>query len=162
MRARLVGFALSCFYKTYTPKGFTTCPSLKKDSMKTPATGTFTTKLDSPPPFDTTDGVSLGRSTVEKVFSGDLTATSTVHMLGARTPIPNSAGYVAVERITGTLRGKAGSFVVLHTGLMNRGEFSLVISIVPDSGTLELAGISGSMKIIFEQGKHSYLLEYEL
>ncbi len=118
--------------------------------------GTFEISMKAEPPHDVEGGVSLSRATFEKVFSGDLTATSRVEMLAARTPIEGSAGYVAIERIVGTVAGKTGSFVVVHTGLMNRGARSLVVRIVPGSGTAELAGIDGTMDIHVTEGKHHY------
>lgn len=124
--------------------------------------GSFEVKLRFDAPFDTVEGVSLGRAQGDKRFAGPLEATGTVEMLSARTGIENSAGYVAVERITGTLAGRRGSFVVLHTGLMNRGAGSLTITIVPDSGTGELSGISGKMAIEIVQGQHYYELDYAL
>jgi hypothetical protein len=125
-------------------------------------TGTFSITMTPEPGADVADGITIGRVRFDKVFAGPLTATSVVQMTSARTAIPNSAGYVAVERITGTVEGKAGSFVVLHTGLMNRGAQSLTISIVADSGTGELAGIAGSMGIQIVDGVHHYTLDYTL
>lgn len=112
------------------------------------------------PPFDVVDGVSLSRATFDKRFQGPLQATSTVQMLAVRTPIETSAGYVAVERIVGTLEGRTGSFVVLHTGMVQRGAESLTLVVVPDSGTGALAGLLGRMEIQRTEGKHRYALEY--
>ena len=126
------------------------------------AQGPFAVQSTPYPPYDTADGVTLGRMTFTKQFSGDLEATSFVEMLAARTPIPNSAGYVAIERITGTLQGKRGSFVVQHTATVTRGQSSLVITVIPDSGTGELSGLAGGMKIDNSDGKHSYDFEYTL
>jgi Protein of unknown function (DUF3224) len=125
------------------------------------ASGPFEVTMTGEPPYALEDGISLGRAKFEKRFSGSLNATSTVHMLAARTAIPNSAGYVALERIAGILDGKTGSFVVVHMGLMNRGTDSLVIHIVPDSGTGELVGIAGTMTIQRDNGHH-YGLDYTL
>lgn len=125
-------------------------------------TGTFEITAHPEPPYDTVDGVTLGRTSFEKRFSGPLTATSTVHMLAARTPTPGSAGYVALERITGTLDGRAGSFAVVHLGLMARGEPTLTLQIVPDSGTGALAGIAGTMAIRIVDGKHHYSIDWTL
>ena len=83
-------------------------------------------------------------------------------MLTAMTDVKGSAGYVAIERVSGTLRGRAGTFALQHTGTMTRGAPSLTITVVPDSGTYELAGLSGRMTIILTDGKHSYELEYAL
>ncbi|HET9955314.1 MAG TPA: DUF3224 domain-containing protein [Polyangiaceae bacterium] len=124
--------------------------------------GTFEIKMQAEPPYDDVGGVPLSRASFEKQFSGALQATSQVQMLAARTPIPNSAGYVALERIVGSLEGKQGSFVVVHVGIMTRGERSLQIRIVPDSGTDQLQGIAGRMDIQIIEGQHFYELEYSL
>lgn len=124
--------------------------------------GSFEVKATAEPPHDIVEGVAIGRMFFDKKFSGPLTATSRVEMLSARGTIPNSAGYVAIERITGTVDGRSGTFVVLHLGLMNRGAPSLDITVVPDSGTGELAGIRGSMRIDIKEAKHFYTLDYEL
>jgi hypothetical protein len=124
--------------------------------------GPFEVKMTAEPPYDVVDGVALARATFDKTFSGPLTATAKVAFLSARTKTEGSAGYVALERIDGVLEGRHGTFVVVHRGLMNRGAPSLAITIVPDSGTGELAGISGEMEIRIEGGKHSYRLTYEL
>lgn len=125
--------------------------------------GSFEIKATMEPPYDEADGVSLGRMKFDKTFKGPLTATSTVQFLAARTPIENSAGYVALERIVGSVEGKRGSFVVMHMGVMNRGVDSLEIKIVPDSGTGELKCISGTMHIRVEAGgAHFYELNHAL
>jgi len=104
----------------------------------------------------------LGRMSIDKQFKGDLEGTSKGQMLTGGTPIRNSAGYVAIERVTGSLKGRKGSFILQHTGMMNRGAPSLVITIVPDSGTEQLEGIRGTMVIKIEGGKHAYDLDYTL
>lgn len=114
------------------------------------------------PPYEIVDGVSMSRASFEKKFEGPLDATSKVTMLATRTKVETSAGYVASERIIGTLDGKPGTFVLLHLGLMNRGAPGLTIIVAPDSGTGDLAGISGHMDIQIVEGKHFYELEYEL
>lgn len=124
--------------------------------------GSFEVKMTGEPPFEVVEGVSLSRASFDKVFSGPLSGTSKVSMLAARTPIESSAAYVAIERITASLEGKSGSFVVLHTATMNRGARSLAIVIAPDSGTGALAGIEGRMDIEIEGGQHHYSLEYTL
>ncbi len=126
------------------------------------ANGTFEVKMTGEPPYEVVDGVSLSRASFDKRFSGPLSGTSQVAMLAARTKVADSAGYVALERIVGQVEGKAGSFVVVHVGLMNHGAQSLTITIVPDSGTGELAGISGQMTIRIEAGQHYYALDYTL
>ena len=124
--------------------------------------GDFDVKLDFQPPYDSTDGVSLGRATLTKQFRGDLTGTSTGEMLSVLTPVKGSAGYVATERIAATLHGRAGSFVVQHVGRVTRGEQELTITVVPDSGTGELTGISGRMTIEIVEKQHYYSIEYTL
>lgn len=114
------------------------------------------------PPLLERDGISLGRARFDKKFHGALEATGVVHMTSVRTTIRNSAAYVAVERIEGTVEGKRGSFCVTHVASMNRGAESLVISVVPDSGTGELVGLSGQMKIRIVERKHFYDFDYAL
>ena len=113
------------------------------------------------PPYDSRDGISLGRVALDKKFSGPLTATSVVHMTAARTPVETSAGYVAIERVEGTLGGKRGSFVLQHNGVSRKGVQSLSVTVVPDSGTGELKGLSGSMRIAVISGKHEYEFDYD-
>jgi Protein of unknown function (DUF3224) len=108
------------------------------------------------------DGISLGRMSLDKRYHGELDATGKGEMLTAMTPVKGSAGYVAVERVFGTLLGRKGSFVIQHNGTMTRGAQSLAITVVPDSGTGELAGIAGRMAIVIADGKHSYDFEYTL
>jgi hypothetical protein len=126
------------------------------------AEGTFEVTMHGEPPYDTVDGVSLSRASVTKRFVGGLTATSTVHMLAVRTGVKDSAAYVAIERIVGTLDGLAGSFVVTHSGLMHGGDQTLIIDIVPDSGTGDLKGIAGMMTITVADGRHGYSLAWLL
>ena len=126
------------------------------------ATGTFDVKMMPQPADDYADGVSLGRFTLDKSFHGDLAATSKGQMLSAGTAIKTSAGYVAIERVSGHLHGRAGTFVLQHSGTMARGVPGLVLTVVPDSGTGELEGLSGSMEIIREPGKHLYVFDYAI
>ncbi|HEX4934398.1 MAG TPA: DUF3224 domain-containing protein [Gemmatimonadaceae bacterium] len=125
------------------------------------ASGTFTVKLTPQPADEYADGKSLGRLTIDKVFEGDLAATSAGQMLSAMTAVKGSAGYVAIERVTGTLGGRSGTFVLQHSGTMHRGAASLVLTVVPDSGTGALDGLGGGMQIIIEGGVHSYVFDYE-
>lgn len=129
--------------------------------MTARATGTFEVDLT---PVDSAeeDGVTRGRFSMEKRFEGDLEGTSRGEMLTARTPVESSAGYVALERVTGTLDGRRGSFVLQHSGTMDRGEQRLSVTVVPDSGTAGLEGIAGSMTITIEDGTHRYELAYDL
>ena len=111
---------------------------------------------------DYADGVSLGRFALDKTFHGDLEATSKGQMLSAGTAIKTSAGYVAIERVIGRLHDRTGTFVLQHSGTMARGVPGLVLTVVPDSGTGELEGLSGSMEIIREPGKHLYVFDYAI
>jgi len=126
------------------------------------AEGTFEVTMKGEPPFDVVDDVSLSRATFTKSFVGGLTATSTVQMLAVRTAVKDTAAYVAIERITGTVDGLTGSFVVTHNVLMHEGNQTLHIDIVPHSGTGELKGMAGMMTITIADGKHSYSLAYLL
>ena len=123
--------------------------------------GPFEVTMKAEPPYDVSDGVALSRASFDKRFSGSLEATSVVQMLSARTPVPSSAGYVAIERVVGSLDGRRGSFVLQHSGVMNRGAESLSITVVPDSATGELTGLRGRMQIRIVEGRHSYEFEYE-
>ena len=99
---------------------------------------------------------------IDKEITGDLTASTTGQMLSAMTGTDGSAGYVAIERVEGVLNGKRGTFVLQHTGTMNRGTPSLVVTVVPDSGTEELIGLEGEFEINIEEGKHYYEFTYRL
>lgn len=107
------------------------------------------------------DGIKLGRMTLDKTFHGDLDAKSKGEMLSAMTPV-GSAGYVAIEQVQGTLKGKKGSFVLQHFGTINNGKERLILEVVPDSATGEIKGLSGTMAIIIEDGMHFYEFEYQL
>jgi hypothetical protein len=97
---------------------------------------------------------------IDKQFHGDLEAISKGEMLSASGNVKGSAAYVAIERVSGTLQGRKGTFVLQHTGVMNRGTPQLTISVVPDSGTDQLIGLTGTMTIQIDQGKHSYEFDY--
>jgi hypothetical protein len=125
------------------------------------ANGPFSVRLV-PQPAEPDVDAGIGRMTLDKAFQGDLDATSKGTMLAAMTDVKGSAGYVAMERVTGSLHGRRGSFVLQHSGTMNRGAQSLLITVVPDSGTDGLAGLSGTMRITIVDGKHSYHFEYDL
>lgn len=125
------------------------------------ATGDFDVKLGPLEPYNRDPDAALGRMSLDKVFEGDLQATSKGEMLSAGAPQSGSAGYVAVERVTGALHGRRGSFALQHSATMHRGTSSLSITVVPGSGTGELAGLSGTLNIIIADGKHSYEFEYE-
>jgi uncharacterized protein DUF3224 len=127
------------------------------------AKGSFEPTLVPQPPEDKAEGSVLGRMSIAKKFHGDLEATSEGQMLTATTEVKGSAGYVAMERVSGTLQGRRGSFVLQHTGTLNHGAAQLGVSVVPDSGTGQLAGIAGTMTIqVAADGKHSYELDYTL
>lgn len=130
--------------------------------MSTHARGTFDVKA-TPVASDTAAaGSPLGRMTLDKQFHGDLDATSKGEMLGAGSPQSGSAGYVAIEQVTGRLGRRAGSFALQHWGTMSGGAQELRIAVVPGSGTGELAGLSGTMTIVIADGKHSYDFDYTL
>jgi hypothetical protein len=127
------------------------------------ATGDFEVKITPQASDLAPEGPHLGRMSLDKTFSGDLAATGKGEMItAAGTAVKASAAYSAVERISGTLHGAKGSFALQHTGVMNRGRPSLTITVVPDSATGELAGLAGTMEIIIEGKKHSYVFEYEI
>lgn len=108
------------------------------------------------------EDATLGRMSLEKQFHGDLEATGKGQMLTAATEVKDSAAYVAVERVSGTLHGRSGTFALVHRGTMNHGEPRLEVTVVPDSGTGQLAGLAGALTITIAEGKHSYDLEYTL
>lgn len=126
--------------------------------MSTRAGGTFEVKLTP----QASDDATLGRMSIDKQFHGDLEATSKGAMLTAGTAVKGSAGYVALERVTGALHGRSGTFVLQHSGTMTRGAPQLTISVVPDTGTDQLVGLAGQMAIKIADGKHSYDFEYTL
>lgn len=126
------------------------------------AHGTFDVKLTPQAPSEPSEGA-VGRMTIDKQFDGDLIATSQGEMLAVTSSsVKASAGYVAMERVTGSLQGRSGTFALQHSGTMNRGAPSLVVSVVPDSGTGDLVGLSGSMAITITDGKHFYDFDYTL
>ena len=130
--------------------------------MVTRATGRFDVKLTPQAAVEGAVDPSVGRMAIEKRFHGDLDASSKGEMLATRGDFEGSAGYVAIERVTGTLHGRNGSFSLQHSGTMNRGAPTLSVTVVPDSGTGELVGLAGTMAIIIEDGKHSYEFDYTL
>jgi hypothetical protein len=124
------------------------------------ASGTFEVKLT--PQADSGHDAGLGRMSIDKQFHGDLEGTSRGQMISAMGSVKGSAGYVAMERVTGKLKGRAGSFVLQHSGTMTRGTPQLSVTVVPDSGTDQLTGIAGTLSIKIDAGKHSYEFEYTL
>ena len=127
------------------------------------AKGTFDVKLAPQGEPEKTDGATVSRMSGEKQFHGDLEGTSKVEMLSAMSNVKGSAGYVAIERVIGTLKGHSGSFVLQHNATMTRGKPELNIIVVPDSGTGQLTGLSGKMNVIIApDGKHSYEFDYTI
>lgn len=121
------------------------------------ASGHFEVTM-SPQPADDDSG--LGRMRIDKQFHGDLQARSQGQMLAAGTEVKGSAGYVAMERVEGSLQGRSGSFILQHSGTMDRGVPQLLVSVVPDSGTGELRGLAGTLTIDIVEGRHRYGFEY--
>lgn len=136
-------------------------PPKKEAPVTNHASGPFDVKVL--PQDDRSDDPLLGRMSLDKQYHGDLEGTGKGQMLTAGTAIKGSGAYVAIEKVTGTLKGRSGSFVLQHTGSMTGGNFHLNVTVVPDSGTGQLEGISGKMNIIISPGgKHSYEFEYSL
>jgi hypothetical protein len=126
------------------------------------AEGTFDVKLTPLAPDDRPECAMLGSMSIEKQFHGHLEATSKGRMLTAGTDVKGSAGYVAIERLSGKLHGREGSFVLQHSGTLARGVPYQNITVVPDSGIGEIVGLAGTMLIIIADGKHSYRFDYTL
>jgi hypothetical protein len=126
------------------------------------ASGTFEVKLIPQAPDDKNGDATPSRLSIDKQFHGDLEATSKGQMLAAMSAVRGSAGYVAMERVSGTLHGRSGTFVLQHSGTLTRGAQQLSVTVVPDSGTDQLVGLAGTMAIMVEDGKHSYDFEYTL
>ena len=126
------------------------------------AEGEFSVKLDPLLAYNTTEGANLGRMSIDKLFQGDLDAASQGEMLSAMGTVKGSAGYVAIERVSGTLHGRRGSFVLQHNATMTRGAPFLNIIVVPDTGTEELVGLTGTMSITITGGQHFYRFDYEV
>jgi hypothetical protein len=132
--------------------------------MSEQAAGAFDVKVvPQKPDTQIARAANLGRLTIDKRFHGELEGISKGEMLATQTDVPGSAGYVALERVTGTLKGRAGSFVLQHSATMTRGQPLSSITVVPDSGTGELRGISGRMSItVASDGSHSYEFEFTI
>lgn len=124
--------------------------------------GPLEIKAEDEPPFLSQGGNKLSRSRVRKRFLGGMAGESEAQMIAAYTGTPGSAGYVAIEHFTGSIGARTGSFIIQHRGVMARGQAELTATIVPDSGTGELAGISGTLEIDNDNGQHSYVLNYDL
>jgi Protein of unknown function (DUF3224) len=126
------------------------------------ASGTFEVKLAPSGESDKAEGSTLGSYSLDKQYHGDLEASAKGTMLTAGTDVKGSAGYVAIERVMGTLKGHKGSFVLQHNGTLTRGIPQQNIIVVPDSGSGELTGLTGKLTVIIESGKHSYEFDYSL
>lgn len=126
------------------------------------AEGTFDVKNAPLPADEALTGTAIGRYGLDKQFHGDLEATSKGEMLGAGNPATGTAGYVAIEQVTGALHGRSGSFALQHFGTMVDNKFELTVKVVPGTGTSDLSGISGIMTIKIVNGKHSYQFDYTL
>ena len=127
------------------------------------ATGTFEVKLQPLAPYATgSSGINLGRMSIDKTFQGDLVAQSLGDMLTAMTSTEGSAGYVAIEQVTGSLHGKQGTFVLQHFGISEAAGQRLILEVVPDSGTGELTSLTGKMSIHIQNGQHTYQFDYSL
>src|SRR5580658_6921664 len=127
------------------------------------ASGMFDVKVTPQKPDNpVSESSGLGRMSIDKQFHGDLEAVSKGEMLAAMSDVKGSAGYVAMERVTGTLHGKSGSFVLQHNGIMTRGEPQLSVTVVPDSGTGELTGLAGALTIRIAEKQHYYEFDYTL
>lgn len=134
----------------------------KKAILWTKASGTFEVKMTPQSADEKSEGATVGRFSLDKKFQGDIEGTSKGEMLAVSTLVQGSAGYVAMEQVTGTLNGRTGTFALQHTGTMNRGTPQLSITVVPDSGTGQLVGLTGKMDIKIADGKHFYDFEYSL
>ena len=134
----------------------------KGKTMAGHAAGPFDVKLTPQAADEKVGDPSIGRMSLDKQFHGDLEATSKGQMLSTMGDVKGSAGYVAMERVSGALHGRKGTFALQHTGTMTRGTPSLTITVVPGSGTGDLAGLAGQMEIHIVEGKHSYDFTYTL
>ncbi len=134
----------------------------KETAMTEEASGSFEVQLSPQALHHDPGEAKLGRMSIDKKFSGDLEGTSQGEMLSAMTGVQGSAGYVAIELVTGTLHGKSGSFVLQHSSTMERGAPEQNVTVVPDSGTGELEGLAGRMTIDVGGGAHTYTFEYML
>ncbi|HEX4574638.1 MAG TPA: DUF3224 domain-containing protein [Gemmatimonadales bacterium] len=130
--------------------------------MTTHATGTFDVTLTPQGPPEQSEGIAVGRMTVDKQFHGDLEGTSKVQMLTAAADSTGAGAYVAIERVTGTLHGRRGSFVLMHSGTRTPDGQHLTVTVAPGLGTGQLAGLAGTMTISVVDKQHRYALDYTL
>jgi hypothetical protein len=154
-----LGFGSFAYPQTHSPIPTTV---QKEKSMTTHASGTFDVKVTPQTQDDKSAGAAVGRLFLDKQFHGDLLATSKGEMLAFSTAVEGSAGYVAMEQVSGTLNGRKGTFALQHSGSMTRGVPQLNVTVVPDSGTGQLVGLAGKMTIKIADGKHFYDFEYTL
>jgi hypothetical protein len=161
-----IGVALACGFIAHaraTNSGPVDKPDAVKRGETMHAQGTFDVNIIPQPPEGKAEGsTTLGRMLIEKKFHGDLEAVSKGQMLTGMAEVKGSGVYVAIEQVKGTLNGRSGSFILHHLGIMVRGVPQLSVTVAPDSGTGELAGIEGSMTIIIADGKHAYDFAYTL
>lgn len=130
--------------------------------MNAIAKGAFEVSLKPEPISAVASTSGVGRLSIDKRFTGDLVGTSTGEMLSAMGNVEGSAGYVAIERVSGQIGGRVGSFSLQHTGIMKRGAPLLMVTVIPDSGTEGLAGIEGTLSIDITDGQHAYTFNYSL
>ena len=155
MKTKLfVGVLLLCFVLPLAAQ--------KDPDMTQHASGTFDVKVSPIDPAFKFDENPIGRFSLDKHFHGDLEAASQGEMLSGGNPAKGSGGYVAIERVSGTLHGASGTFLLMHNGTMQNGGYTMSVAVVPGSGTGQLSGISGTLQIIIKDGKHSYDFTYML
>ena len=130
--------------------------------MTRTAQGSFEVKTAPLPMDEAIAATSIARHSLDKFYRGDLEGASAGEMLSAGAPATGTAGYVAIEQVTGVLHGRTGSFALQHFGAMRAGAFDLTVRVVPGSGTNDLEGIAGTMTITVAPGRHTYSLEYTL
>ena len=166
-RARAVIIAALCLFVGFGAFGYAQTQSrvastVKETNRMIHASGEFDVKLTPQTADDKSAATPVGRYSLDKKFHGDLEGTSKGEMLAVGTEVQGSAGYVAMEQFTGKLNGRSGTFALQHSGTMTRGTPQLSVTVVPDSGTGQLAGLSGQMAIKIDGGKHSYDFDYTL
>jgi hypothetical protein len=158
-----LGLALGAFATAQTHSHSPAPKTNKKEKLVTKqASGTFEVKLNAQPQDEKVGDPTVGRMSIDKQFHGDLEGTGKGQMLVTGTEVQGSAGYVAMERVSGTLDGHKGTFALQHSGTMTRGAPQLSVTVVPDSGTGQLIGLAGKMTIDIVDGKHLYKFEYTL
>ena len=154
----ILGLALG----TAAMASLATAHAQKGPAMAKHASGEFDVKIV-PQKDEGIGDPTIGRMSVDKTYRGDLEGVGLAQMLtGMSEAVKDSGTYVAIERVRGTLQGRKGSFAVWHSGTMTRGAQNLIITVIPDSGTEELKGITGTMTIDIRDGKHFYGLDYTL